>query len=182
MNVSNIPYLSCILSCVLVLAGCTVCSTSSKNTNIGFDPSSSPFTSSNTIFGDDVSSLYCIAGDITRLDKTDDLLKSITVRFIESLGTAKGTWTPFTNGQNIVIYFYEPLSKSGYLPLKIGRKAELSVIQFQRASDKQVVWRSTFSSIAIEKSGVFIDGTGQKVIFPPNTALEPTPTAPCFCL
>ena len=168
MNVSTIPYLSCVLSCVLVFAGCTAGSTISMNTNDKFDPSSSPFTASNTNFGDDVSGLYCIVGDITSIEKTDGQLKSITVRFIESLGTAKGTWTPFTNGQTIVVYFYQPLSKSGRLRFKIGSKAELSVIQFQRAADKQVVWRSTFSSIAVERNGVFIDATGQRVAFPPN--------------
>jgi hypothetical protein len=146
-----------------------------------FDPSSAPFTMANTNFDDDISNLYSIEGEVTKITKADFLLQSITVQFIKDLPTAKGTLAPFDFGDTIVIYFYEPLAKLRSLRLTTGSEIRLSLIEFELAShhimpggrraissdgaltDMEYVWRGDFSSLAVEKNGNFYDRNGEKV-------------------
>ena len=151
------------------------------NTFGKFDPSSTPFTLSNTNFDDDISSLYSIEARVTKITKTRFLLQSITVRFIRPLSTAKGIWTPFGVGDTITIYFYEPLAELGNLRLTIGSKVRLNVIEFELTShttvpggdqatssdgtitDREYVWRSVCSCLTVEKNGAFYDRNGETV-------------------
>jgi hypothetical protein len=113
--------------------------------------------------GEVVSSLYFVEGKVSNMNQTATVLNSITIQFVKALPTAKGTSTPFKNGQSIVIHFNEPLSRLRIIHLKTGSEVRLIFAQFELRTNHQELWGSNVSWFSVEKDGAFYGANGEKV-------------------